>query len=405
MTQTASSQATDGDENLARAISILQEAPVVDGHNDLPWVIREKFGGNVENHDISVRAQFDTDIPRLREGMVGTQFWSVYVPSSMSPLDAMRAQLEQIDIARRIVSRYPKDLVLATSVADIHAAQYDGRIASLLGIEGGHVIVNSLGALRSYYDLGVRYMTLTHFHSNDWADSATDEARHEGLTEFGREVVREMNRIGMIVDLSHVSAATMNDVLDIAEAPVIFSHSSARALTDHARNVPDSVLRRMADNGGVVMVTFIPAYVLEARREWEDGMIPLLKNAVTDADWDRIGKEYRQANGAPPLASLADVADHIEHVARVAGVDHVGIGSDFYGASGDDLIQGLEDVSRFPHLIAELARRGWSDANLAKLSRHNLLRAFGEVEKVSLKLQEARPPSIRTIEELDGHHQ
>lgn len=399
------SQADGTDENFVRAKNILEEAPVVDGHNDLPWVIREKFGGNVEGHDIAVRAQFDTDIPRLREGMVGTQFWSVYVPSSMSPLDAMRAQLEQIDIARRIFSMYPDDLMFATSVADIHAAQYEGRIASLMGIEGGHTIVNSLGALRSYYDLGVRYMTLTHFHSNDWADSATDDARHEGLTEFGREVVREMNRIGMIVDLSHVSVATMNDVLDVTAAPVIFSHSSARALTDHARNVPDSVLKRVADNGGVVMVTFIPAYVLEARREWENGMIPLLKNAVTDAEWDAVGKAYREANGAPPLATLSDVADHIDHVARVAGFDHVGIGSDFYGATGDELIQGLEDVSRFPHLIAELAKRGWTDENLAKLSRHNLLRAFSNVEKTSAKLRLVRTPSNKTIEELDGHHQ
>jgi len=235
--------AQDNDAALARAQMVLRNAPVVDGHNDLPWVIREKFRGDVEDYDISVRAQFDTDIPRLREGQVGTQFWSVYVPSSMSPLDAMRAQLEQIDIARRIINLYPDDLAFATSVIDIEAAREQGRIASLLGIEGGHTIANSMGALRSYYDLGVRYMTLTHFHGNDWADSATDTVRHEGLNAFGKEVVREMNRLGMIIDLSHVSAATMNDVLNVTEAPVMFSHSSARALTDHARNVPDSVLR------------------------------------------------------------------------------------------------------------------------------------------------------------------
>lgn len=394
--------ATEGDAALERARIILGNAPVVDGHNDLPWVIREKFAGDVEGYDISVRAQFDTDLPRLRQGLVGTQFWSVYVPSSLSPLEAMTAQLEQIDIARRLINKYPGDLMFAASMADIEAAREQGRIASLLGIEGGHTIVNSLGALRGYYELGVRYMTLTHFHSNDWADSATDDARHEGITEFGREVVREMNRLGMLVDLSHVSVETMNDVLDVAVAPVIFSHSSARALTDHARNVPDTVLKRMRDNGGVVMVTFIPAYVNEERRKWEVGMIPLIKNTSTDAEEKAIAEAYREEHGAPPLATLADVADHIEYVARVAGHDHVGIGSDFYGASGDELIEGIEDVSRFPQLIAELVRRGWSDDNLAKLSRENLLRAFAEAERVAAGLQKERPPSRKTIQELDG---
>lgn len=403
MSQAAWSQGVN--EAMTRAKGILQTAPIVDGHNDLPWVIREKFGGDVEQYDISVRAQFDTDIPRLLEGMVGTQFWSVYVPSSMSPFDAMQAQLEQIDIARRIINLYPDTFMFATSVADIEAAREQGKIASLFGMEGGHTIVNSLGALRSYYDLGVRYMTLTHFHSNDWADSATDDARHEGITDFGREVIHEMNRMGMMVDLSHVSAATMNDVLDVAAAPVIFSHSSARALTDHARNVPDSVLERVAENGGVVMVTFIPAYVLEERRVWEDGMIPLLKDTTTDAEWEQVGQEYREVNGAPPLATLTDVVDHIEHVAKIAGIDHVGIGSDFYGAQGDELILGLEDVSRFPYLIAELARRGWSDEELAKISRENLLRAFAAVERSAARLQQSRPPSLKTIEELDGLHE
>ena len=388
---------------LERARAFLQDEPVADGHNDLPWVIRENFGSDVEGYDISVRAQFDTDLPRLREGVVGTQFWSVFVPSSMSPVDAMTAQLEQIDIAHRIIIKYPDDLMFATSVADIDAAMEQGKIASLLGIEGGHTIVNSLGALRTYYDLGVRYMTITHFHSHDWADAATDDARHEGITEFGREVIREMNRLGMLVDLSHVSAESMNDVLDVAEAPVIFSHSSARGLTNHVRNVPDSVLERMRDNGGVVLVTFIPAYVSEKRRRWEDGMIPLMKKASTDAEWDEVGKIYREEHGTAPLATLLDVADHIEYVARVAGYDHVGIGSDFSGGTGDNRIQGLEDVSRFPDLIAELMRRGWSDENLAKLSRGNLLRVFADAEKVATKLRQERPPSLKTIEQLDGH--
>jgi membrane dipeptidase len=394
--------ASIADDSLERALSVLDAAPVVDGHNDLPWVIREKFGGDVENYDISVYAQFDTDIPRLREGRVGTQFWSVYVPSSMPDLQAVQVQLEQIDIAHRIIARYPDDLMLATGTDDIDRAMAEGKIASLLGMEGGHTIVNSLGALRSYYDLGVRYMTLTHFHSTDWADSATGDVLHEGLTEFGREVIREMNRLGMLVDLSHVSANTMNDVLDVAEAPVIFSHSSARALTDHARNVPDGVLRRVAENGGVVMVTFVPPYVSEERRRWEDGMIPLLKQTTTDAEWEAAGVRYREENGSAPLATLSQVADHIEHVARFAGIDHVGIGSDFYGATGDDLIQGLEDVSKFPDLVAELARRGWSDEDLAKLTRLNLLRAFREAEAVAERLSQERGPSNRTISELDG---
>lgn len=386
------------DPLLERARAILDESPVFDGHNDLPWVIREKFAGNVEEYDISQPADYDTDIPRLREGRVGTQFWSVYVPSSLSPVEAMTAQLEQIDIARRMIALYPDDLQLATTVAEIEEARRNGRIASLLGMEGGHAIVNSLGALRSFHALGVRYMTLTHFHSNDWADSATGDVLHEGLTDFGREVIREMNRLGMLVDLSHVSADTMHDALEVTEAPVIFSHSSARALTNHARNVPDSVLKRMAGNGGVVMVTFIPAYVNEARREWEDGMIPLLKETKTDAEWARVGAQYRADHGAPPLATLKDVADHIDYVAQTAGIDHVGIGSDFYGAQGDELIQGLEDVSQFPNLAAELLRRGWSDDEVEKLARGNLLRVLAEAEADARRLQKERPPSLTTLE-------
>ncbi len=386
------------DSSLQRARVILDKSPVVDGHNDLPWVIREKFAANVEGYDISQPAEYDTDIPRLREGRVGTQFWSVYVPSSLSPVEAMTAQLEQIDIALRMVALYPDDLQLATSVAEIEDARRNGRIASLLGMEGGHTLVNSLGALRSFYGLGVRYMTLTHFHSNDWADSATGDVLHEGLTNFGREVVREMNRLGMLVDLSHVSDDTMHDTLGVTEAPVIFSHSSARALTSHVRNVPDSVLKRLAENGGLVMVTFIPAYVNEARCEWEDGMIPLLKEATTDAEWEQIGLQYREEHGAPPLATLDDVADHIEYIAQVAGIDHVGIGSDFYGAKGDELIQGLEDVSGYPNLVAELLRRGWSDEDVEKLARGNLLRAFADAEVVARRLQGERPPSLKTSE-------
>lgn len=387
------------DSYLEQARAILAKAPLVDGHNDLPMVIRDELGGDVEGHDITVAASHDTDIPRLRAGGVGAQFWSVYVPSSLPPLQAIRQQLEQIDIALRLVRLYPDDLMLATSVADIEQALKEDKIASLIGIEGGHTIVNSLGVLRAYYDLGVRYMTLTHYHSNDWADSATDTARHKGLTGFGKEVIGEMNRLGMIVDLSHVSAGTMNDVLDVTEAPVIYSHSSARALTRHKRNVPDDILKRVTSNGGVVMVTFIPDFVNDERRLWAEELDPITRDLTTDAEWKAATEEYKKTHGQPPLGTLAQVADHIDHVARVAGHDHVGIGGDFYGQSGDDLVQGLEDVSRYPYLIAELLRRGWSEDNIARLTRNNLLRVFGHVEKVALRLQAERPPSLMNFEE------
>ncbi|MGA9573080.1 MAG: dipeptidase [Lysobacterales bacterium] len=387
------------DPYLEQARAILEKAPLVDGHNDLPMVIRDEFGGDVEGHDISVPASHDTDIPRLRSGGVGAQFWSVYVPSSLPPLQAIRQQLEQFDIALRLIRLYPDDLMLATSVAGIEQARKEGKIASLIGIEGGHTIVNSLGVLRAYYDLGARYMTLTHFHTNDWADSATDEARHGGLTEFGKEVVREMNRLGMLVDISHVSADTMNDVLDVTGAPVIFSHSSARALTRHMRNVPDDVLKRVTGNGGIVMLTFIPEFVSEERRQWAEELEPLTRDLNTDAEWNAVAEEYKKTHGEPPIATLSQVADHIDYVARLAGYDHVGIGGDFYGQTGDDLVQGLEDVSRYPYLLAELLRRGWSAENIAKLTRGNLLRVFSQVETVARRLQTERPPSLMQFEE------
>lgn len=387
---------------LRRARAILDQAPVLDTHNDLPWVIREKASGNVEGFDISRRARFDTDLPRLREGRVGTQFWSVYVPSGFTPADGLRAQLEQIDIARRIIARYPKDLGFAGSVADIERERRAGRIASLLGIEGGHTIHNSLGALRAYYELGVRYMTLTHFHGNDWADAATDSVRHGGLSRFGEEVVREMNRLGMLVDLSHVSPGAMSDALNVAEAPVIFSHSSARGVTDHVRNVPDSILRRLPRNGGVVMIAFVPQFISEANRKWNEDLWPLVTQATSDSQTQRLRREYVAKRGPAPRATVRDLADHIEHVVRVAGIEHVGIGADFYGAEDEqELVQGLEDVSKYPVLFAELIRRGWSDADLKKLARENFLRAFRQAELVAERLQRERSPSNARIEELD----
>ncbi len=399
-----SAAAQSDDAALRRAKAILRTTRIIDTHNDLPWVIREKGTPprDVDAYDISKRARFDTDIPRLREGMVGAQFWSVYVPSGLSPLDAMRAQLEQIDIARRLIAKYPNDLGFAASVADIRRQMARGRIASLLGIEGGHTIANSLGALRAYYDLGVRYMTLTHFHTNDWADAATDTVRHNGLTQFGREVVREMNRLGMLVDISHVSPASMSDVLGIVEAPVIFSHSSARALTDHVRNVPDSILRRLPQNGGVVMVAFIPPFVSEPVRKWSEELFPRLARATSDSQWQRLTSEYVTEKGPSPRATMRDVADHVEHIRKVAGIDHVGIGADFYGAEGEqDLVQGLEDVSKYPALFAELVRRGWSDPDLRKLAGENLLRVFRQAEVVAERLRRTRVPSNATMEELD----
>jgi membrane dipeptidase len=393
----------EADEAMQRAMSVLRTSPLIDTHNDLPWVIREKANGDVKEFDLSVRRDLDTDIPRLREGMVGTQFWSVWVPSSLSPLDAMRQQLEQIDLARRMIAAYADDFGFAVSTADIQREQRRGRIASLIGIEGGHSMGNSLGALRAYYDLGVRYMTLTHFHTIDWADSATDEARHDGITPFGEEVVREMNRLGMMVDISHVSEAAMSDVLRVSEAPVIFSHSSARTLTRHVRNVPDHILKQMPENGGLVMVAFIPPFVSEPARIWADDLFPLLKQAQSDTEWQQIGQQYRAEHGSPPRATLSDVADHIDHIAKTAGVDHVGIGADFYGAEvEDELVQGLEDVSKYPLLFAELVRRGWSDEDLRKLARENLLRVFAEVEQLASRLRRSRSPSLATIEELDN---
>jgi len=355
---------------------VLATTPLIDGHNDLPWEIRNSAAMDVEAYDLRSRTPGHTDLERLRAGGVGAQFWSVYVPFEAVEVGAARVQLEEIDIARQIIARYPDHLELALSPSDIERIFGAGKIASMLGMEGGHAIENSLGALRAFFDLGVRYMTLTHGGTIDWLDSATDEPRHDGLTTFGAEVVREMNRLGMLVDLSHVSPKGMTDVLEVAEAPVIFSHSSARALTDHPRNVPDAVLRRMPENGGVVMVTFVPSFVSEAVRT-HDG-----------------------PGEAAPRATLSDVADHVEHVRDVAGIDHVGIGSDFDGISSTPA--GLEDVSTFPALLEELSRRGWTEDELRKLAGENLLRAWREAEAVARRLQRERGPSTATIEALDA---
>jgi len=368
------------DDPLARARAILARHPIVDGHNDLPWAIRESASAprDVAAYDLRRRTTGQTDFERLREGGVGGQFWSVYVP-----YDRISAvtQLEQIDIARRVVARYPEQLAFAATADEVERALRSGRFASLFGMEGGHAIENSLGALRAFYGLGVRYMTLTHSKTLDWADSATDVARHGGLAPFGEEVVREMNRLGMLVDLSHVSPATMEDALRVTEAPVIFSHSSARALCDHPRNVPDSILKGLKANGGVVMVTFVNAFISGefARasaplwKEWEER-----SKGTTDPLARRKIQLEIQARMPKIKVTIAQVADHVDHVRKVAGIDHVGLGGDYDGNS--DWPEGLEDVSGYPRLFAELVRRGWSDEDLARLANGNILRVMRAVE-------------------------
>jgi membrane dipeptidase len=396
--------AAQSDPALDRARKILRSVPLIDGHNDLPWEIRnsETAPRDVAAYDLRTRTAGHTDFERLKAGQVGAQFWSIYVPGEVKDSGYARIQLEQFDIARRMIARYPERLTLALTAADIEREFKRGRIGSLLGMEGGHVIENSLGALRVYYDLGARYLTLTHNVTLDWADAAADSARHGGLTEFGREVVREMNRLGMLVDLSHVSPGVMSDALDLTESPVIFSHSSARALTEHVRNVPDSILRRLPKNGGVVMVTFVPAFVSQEAADWDKRAgeeQKRIEGQVSDTlEQRRLMEEWIAAHPTPK-ATLAQVADHLEHVRKVAGVDHVGIGSDFDGIT--QVPVGLEDASTFPQLFAELIRRGWSDDDLKKLAGRNILRALRAAEATATRLQRSRQPSTRTIEQLD----
>ncbi|GAA0907491.1 dipeptidase [Streptomyces thermoalcalitolerans] len=389
---------------LEEARALLREFPVVDGHNDLPWALREQVRYDLDARDIATHqgAHLHTDIPRLREGGVGAQFWSVYVRADLP--DPVPATLEQIDCVRRLLDRHPADLAPARTAADMEAARRQGRIASLMGAEGGHSIACSLGTLRGLYALGVRYMTLTHNDNVPWADSATDEPGVGGLSAFGREVVREMNRLGMLVDLSHVAATTMRDALDTTSAPVIFSHSSARAVCDHPRNIPDDVLERLPANGGVAMVTFVPKFVLQAAVDWTaaadenmraHGFHPL----DTTAEAMRVHRAFEEAHPRP-RATVATVADHLDHMREVAGVDHLGIGGDYDGTAFTP--DGLDDVSCYPNLIAELMDRGWSKTDLAKLTWQNAVRVLGDAEDVARELQATRGPSDATIEELDG---
>ncbi len=386
-----SARAQSSDIYLERVRRILKQTPLIDGHNDLPWRIREDSvaRGDVARYDLRHRTPGHTDLERLKQGMIGAQFWSVYTPGEYRDSGYARVQLEQIDIARRVIARYPDRLALALTSDDITREFKRGKIASLLGLEGGHAIENSLGALRAYYDLGVRYMTLTHNVTLDWADAALDSAKHGGLTAFGDSVVREMNRLGMLVDLSHVSPGTMSDALNVTQAPVIFSHSGARALVDVPRNVPDSILRRVTVNGGIVMVPFVTGFVSPAVYLYDQSTRPIITDLQKKYGSDTAGitREINQwkATHPEPRATLSQVADQIDYVRKVAGVDHVGIGGDFDGIT--EVVQGLEDVSKYPNLFAELARRGWSDADLRKLAGENLLRVFAQAEAVARRLQ------------------
>ena len=366
-------------EAMHRARDLLRRFPLIDGHNDLPWALRER-GAPVDLAEPVPGTH--TDLPRLEAGGVGAQFWSVYVPASLAGDKAVTTVLEQIDLARRMIAAYPGALELALTAADVERIFASGWVASLLGAEGGHAIAGSLGVLRMLYALGVRYMTLTHNANVGWADSATDQKAAGGLTDFGRDVVREMQRMGMLVDLSHVAVSTMHHALDVAQAPVIFSHSSAKAVTDSPRNVPDDVLARLAGNGGVCMVTFVPAFVSQPCADWVAGLkAEAARRGLDPRDLSQlysIKDEWTAAAHPLPQATLAQVADHVEHVREVAGVEHVGLGGDFDGTS--DVTVGLEDVTRYPALFAELLSRGWTESDCAALAGGNILRVMRAAE-------------------------
>ncbi|HEV7979168.1 dipeptidase [Amycolatopsis sp.] len=370
---------------LARATAMLDSVILADGHNDLPWELRNRSGPNpvkaVAGTDLIVsQPGLHTDFPKLRAGRLSLQFWSVYVPCTYEGHSAVTAVLEQIEVVHQLIERYPDKLALATTADEAEAAFRSGRIASLLGAEGGHSIAESLGVLRILRRLGVRYMTLTHNYNTPWADSATDEPVHGGLTEFGREIVREMNEIGMLVDLSHVAPSTMRDALSVSTSPVIFSHSSCLAVNDHPRNIPDDVLAMLPGNGGVAMVTFVPAFVSPAVAAWDLELKAAMEAAGEDYRQLDLRSKFAEGWNGPvkPKAGVDDVVAHIEHAREVAGIDHIGLGGDYDGVG--ELPQGLEDVSGYPVLFAALLERGWSEADCAKLAGANTVRVLRETD-------------------------
>jgi membrane dipeptidase len=390
----------------ARIDRILKATPLIDGHNDLPEQLRENYKLSVEGLASGGEQRTPplmTDMARLHQGRVGGQFWSVYIPSEVTGDAAIRATLEQIDIVKRLVKAYPNDLELARTAGDVVRIHKAGKVASLIGVEGGHQIGGSLAALRSFYDLGARYMTLTHFKNNAFADSATDDPKWHGLNDFGRTVVHEMNRLGMLVDLSHVSPETMADALDVTKAPVIFSHSDARALADHPRDVPDDILKRLPANGGVVMVNFYAGHLSEPYRQWdaehsaESARLDTLYVGQPDIRKAKLA-EWEKTHPAPKI-DVGLVADHIEHIVKVAGHDHVGIGGDLDGIPYDGAPPGMNSVSGYPLLFAELIRRGWNDADLAKLAGGNVLRALRQAETVAASMKN-EPPATARLEPL-----
>jgi membrane dipeptidase len=397
----ATAQSIDA-HTMRRIDRILRKTPLIDGHNDLAEQLRENYQLSVEGLASGTDKRnppLMTDMARLHQGRVGAQFWSVYIPSEVTGDNAIRDTIEQIDTVKRLVKAYPNDLELARTADDIVRIHKTGRVASLIGIEGGHQIGGSMAALRQFYDLGARYMTLSHFKDNEFADSATDDPKWHGLNDFGKAVVHEMNRLGMLVDLSHVSPETMRDAIAVSKAPVIFSHSDARALVDHPRNVPDDVLRMVAKNGGIVMVNFYMGHLSEPYRQWsaehsaEEARLADLYTGQPDIRKAKLA-EWEQANPAP-RADVGLIADHIEHVVKIAGHDHVGIGGDLDGIGFDEAPAGMNTVSGYPLLFAELIRRGWSDSDLAKLAGGNLLRVMRQVEAVARSMKDEPPSTAR----------
>lgn len=393
-------QAQDREEYRAQAIEILDSVPFFDGHNDTPWQYRNRVGykfSELDFHDTSsLEDPMHTDIPRLKEGHIGAQWWSVYVSAHIPDNEAVVRTMEQIDFVKRMAQKYPDEFEMAYTADDVERIHEDGKIASLIGMEGGHSIANSLAVLRQFYDLGARYMTITHSRTLDWADAASDTPKHDGLSEFGEEVIHEMNRLGMIPDLSHTTPATMKDVLSTTEGPVMFSHSSARAVSGHVRNVPDEVLPLVKENGGIIMVTFVGSFVSEELRQYyaertsyerkieylHPGEVDVIKQKMDE--WD--------AEHEAPKPTLNQLADHIDHIRDEIGVDHIGIGGDYDGTSG--LPVGLEDVSTYPNLFAELLKRGYSEEDLRKIAGLNMLRVMRGVEETAARLQEEEPSEV-----------